>query len=71
MALKGKNSVRLLWLANLAFLLAAVLPIALGHPFFYPRPIRPYMEWGGLALYLLSASFIIAFARRLKRPASK
>lgn len=71
MALKGKNLVRLLWLANLAVLLAAILPLALGHPFFYPRAIRPYVEWGGLALYLLSAFFIIAFARRLKTPASK
>lgn len=71
MALKSKNLVRILWLANLAFLLAAVLPIALGHPFFYPPAIRPYMEWGGLVLYLLSAFFIIAFARRLRSPASK
>jgi hypothetical protein len=71
MALKGKNLVRLLWLANLSFLLVAELPAALGRPFFYPAAIRAYMEWGGLALYFLSAFCIIAFARRLRSPASK
>ncbi len=69
MTLRGKNLVRVLWLVSSFFLLAAVLPNVLGHP--YPRPIRPYMEWGGLLLYLLSAFFIIAFARRLRGPASK
>ncbi len=69
MTLRGKNLVRVLWLVSSFFLLAAVLPNVLGHP--YPRPIRPYMEWGGLLLYLLSAFFIIAFAGRLRGPASK
>ena len=67
--MNGKNLVRVLWLLSLSFFFAAVLPNALGHP--YPKPIRPYMEWGGLLLYLLSAFFILAFARRLRGPASK
>ena len=69
MMLPGKNLVRVLWLVNFSFLLAALLPNQLGHP--YPKPIRPYMEWGGLLLYILSGFFIIAFARRLRGPASK
>src|SRR5689334_4159406 len=67
MAIKGKNLIRVLWLVNLSFLLAGLLPNALGHPFFYPKAIRPYIQWGGLFLYLLSAFFIIAFARRFSR----
>jgi hypothetical protein len=71
MKLRGKNLVRVLWLVNLSFLLAGLLPNALGHPFFYPSAIRSYIQWGGLLLYVLSAFFIIAFARRLRGPASK
>ena len=69
MKMSGKNRVRALWLLSSFFFFAAVLPNALGHP--YPRPIRPYMEWGGLLLYLLSAFLIVAFTRRLRGPASK
>lgn len=62
---------RVLWLVSFSFLLAALLPNALGHPFFYPKAIRPYIEWGGLLLYLLSAFLILAFARGRREPASK
>jgi hypothetical protein len=69
MKMSGNNRVRALWLLSLSFFFAAVLPNALGRP--YPKPIRSYMEWGGLLLFLLSAFLILAFARRLRDPASK
>lgn len=68
----SKNAIRALWVANFAVLLAAVLPGLLGHP--YPKPIRPYLEYGLLSLYLLSALCILAIAPRSQkssRPAVK
>jgi hypothetical protein len=66
---KGKNLVRLLWLALLIIFLATTLPGVLGHPF--PRPIAPYIVYGGLAIYIVGALLVVAFAGKLRGTDSK
>jgi len=65
----GKGVIRLLWLANLVILLAVLLPGLLGHP--YPRPFSPYIEYGGISIYVASALCILAVSGRVRDPSSK
>ena len=64
-----KRTIRRLWLGNFLLLLAALLPSLTGHP--YPRSIGPYLVYGLLVLYLLSAIWIlIIVAKARERPRS-
>src|SRR3989442_4513076 len=65
----GRGVVRLLWLVNTLILLAVVLPAMLDHP--YPKPVRPYIEWGGLLLYIIGGLCLVAVSGRLRGPSSK
>jgi uncharacterized protein YhhL (DUF1145 family) len=69
MMLTGKGVVRLLWLVNLLILLAVLLPGVLDHP--YPKPVRPYIEWGGLLLYVVSGLCLVAFHGKIRDRFSK
>ena len=65
----SKRTLRFLWLANLAILLTVVLPGLLNHP--YPKPFRPYIQWGGLVLYLVSGFWLLAISARQRNLPSK
>ena len=69
MMLTRKGVVRLLWLVHLSLLLAVLLPGLLGHP--YPRPIGPYIVWGGLLLYVIGGICLAVFSGRLRKLFSK
>jgi len=60
------SRLRLWVLVNLGIFLAVVLPGVLGRP--YPDSIRQYVEWGGLALYLISSLFQLFVASRRDKP---
>lgn len=62
MTLPGSNLIRLLWLADSLFLFAALLPGLMGHP--YPKPFHPYVEYGGIFIYVAGGLSITAFASR-------
>ena len=65
--LLSKRVLRFLWLANFAILLTVLLPALLNHP--YPRPFRPYIQWGGLVFYLVSGFWLLAIsAKQLNLP---
>jgi hypothetical protein len=53
MNLSTGMGLRLWVLANLAIFLAVVVPGLVGRP--YPPEVGPYVEWGGLVLYLASS----------------
>lgn len=60
-----KNLIRILWVADWLVLLAAVLPNLSGHP--YPKPVRPYLEYGLLLLYLAGGACILTIAARARK----
>ena len=53
---------------NVLILLAILLPGVLGHP--YPELIRPYVQWGGLLLYVVGGLSFVAVARQRKSTAA-
>ena len=54
---------------NVLILLAILVPGVLGHP--YPELIRPYVQWGGLLLYVMSGvSFVAVSGRRKSKEAT-
>jgi hypothetical protein len=55
---KGKNLVRILWVALLVVFMAAVLPRA------YPAFIEPYIVFGGILIYVIGGLGIAAFVRK-------
>jgi hypothetical protein len=59
------RGLRLWVLLNLAIFLGVVVPGLVGHP--YPRAVKSYVEWGGLALYLASSLCQLLVATRSKR----
>ena len=63
----GKSTMRFLWLMHTLLLLALLLPGVLGHP--YPQPVRPFVQWGGLALWVVAGLGLLAVASR-RRPSS-
>ena len=65
MELPRSRTIRLAWLLNTALLLAVLLPGAVEHP--YPLPIRPYLQWGGLLLWLAVGFTLLALASRRRK----
>ncbi len=69
MTLPGSNRIRLLWLLDLFFLLAALLPGLMGHP--YPKPFHPYVEYAGIFIYTAGALCIVALVSRRRKLVAK
>lgn len=59
-----RTRIRVLALVDLAILLAVLLPGMLNHP--YPRPISPYIQYAGIALYIVVALYQLALSTALE-----
>ena len=57
-----KNVIRLLWAVLLVVFLATQLAGPLGHP--YPTPVRPYVVYGGILLFVVGGLGFVAFVSR-------
>jgi len=64
-----KGTIRVFWLLNTLLLLAVLLPGALEHP--YPMAVRPYVEWGGLLLWLVAGLCLLAISSRRRSPGAR